>query len=118
MAEKTGKLIERTVTITNGNSLSSEIFIGDTVLVSLQPDAGWNTAAITFQGRTEDNILGDLKFEGTELSFAAIAASEYVTVSPSKFAGVLYLAIRSGTSASAVNQTGDSVITLILRGIN
>ncbi|KKM64769.1 hypothetical protein LCGC14_1498010 [marine sediment metagenome] len=113
-----GAIIERTVTILDGQSLSEEITIEDAVLVSIQPDSAWNTAAISFQARTTDNALGDIKFEGSELTANAIAAEEYVTFTPGKFAGVQFLKVRSGTSAAAVNQTGDSVITLILRGIN
>lgn len=112
-----GPIIERTVTILDGESLSGEVEIGDTVLVAIQPDDGWNTAAISFQARSENNALGDLKFEGSELTANAIEAEEYVTFTPGKFAGVQFLKVRSGTSASAVSQTGDSVITLILRGI-
>lgn len=115
---KTGKIVERTVTILNGQSLSEEIFIGDAVVVAVQPDSAWNTAAISFQGRTENNALGTLKFEGSELIATAIDSEEYVTFTPGKFAGVEYLKVRSGTNGAAVNQTGDSVITLILRGIS
>ena len=113
-----GALIKRTVTILNGASLSDEITIEDAVLVAVQPDSGWNTAAISFQARSGDNALGDLKFEGSELTAPAIEAEDYVTFTPGKFAGVQFLKLRSGTSGSVVNQTGDSVITLTLRGIS
>ena len=113
-----GRLIERTVTVANGQSLSEEIDIGDAVLVALQVDSGWNDASITFQAKMLDGTLGALKFEGAEVTFTTVKANEYVTISPTKFAGVQKLKVRSGTLASAVNQTGDSVVTLLLRGIN
>lgn len=113
-----GALITRTVTILNGQSLSEEITIEDSVLVAIQPDSGWNTAAISFQARSGDNSLGTLKFEGSELTANAVEAEDYVTFTPGKFAGTQHLKVRSGTSGSAVNQTGDSILTLTLRGIS
>jgi len=113
-----GALITRTVTILDGASLSDEITIEDSVLVAIQTDSGWDLAAISFQARSGGNALGDLKFEGSELTANAIAALDYVTLTPGKFAGVQFLKLRSGTSGAAVNQTGDSVITLTLRGIS
>ena len=112
-----GRTIERTVTIADSASLSDEIDLGDAVLVALQPDSGWNTNAISFQARGVDNALGTLKYEGVEVSAAGVVALDTVTFSPSKFAGVRFLKVRSGTAGSAVNQTGASVVTLILRGM-
>ena len=112
-----GRTVERTVTIADSASLSEEIDLGSAVLVALQPDSGWNTNAISFQSRGEDNALGTLKYEGVEVSAAAVVALDMITFSPSKFAGVRYLKVRSGTAGSAVNQTGDSILTLILRGM-
>jgi len=112
-----GRTIERTVTIADSASLSDEIDLGDAVLVALQPDSAWDTNAVSFQARGADPALGTLKYEGVEVSFAAVAAEDFVTFSPSKFAGVRFLKVRSGTAGSAVNQSGASVVTLILRGM-
>lgn len=112
-----GRVIERTVTILAGASLSEEINIGDAVLVGVQPDSTWTTAAISFLSRTENNALGDLKFEGTEVSALTIAAEEYVGFSPTKFPSIQFLQVRSGISGAAVNQVIDSIVTLVLRAI-
>ena len=112
-----GRIIERTVTIADGESLSEEINLGDVVLVAIQPDSAWNTNIISFKGRTEDNALGDLKHEGTEVVAAGVVALDYITLNPAKFAGIKYLQVRSGDTGTPANQSGDSILTLVLRGI-
>ena len=113
-----GKLIERTVTILGGANLSDEIDIGDAVLVAVQPDIAWDTNTISFQSRSEKNSLRTLKFEGSEIVAASIVGQEFVTFSPTKFAGVRFLKVRSGVKGASINQTNETVITLILRGIS
>jgi hypothetical protein len=109
-----------TVTVANGASLSgaAQLLPTNGRLVGVITDAGWDTNAMTFQvsvdgGTTYVNLYN----AGTEYSMAGIVASTYNAINPDVFAGARHLKVRSGTSAAAVNQVGDTVVTLVMRQI-
>jgi hypothetical protein len=112
----------KTVTIANGASLSGAATLtgGVTSLVGIQMPAGWTAAAITFQASADGTTYGDVyTAAGTEVTIpsVAVAASRYIALDPSDFAGMAFLKLRSGTSAAAVAQGADRIITLIVRSL-
>lgn len=112
-----------TVTIANGASLSgAAVFVnGVTSLVGIVIPAAWTAAALTFQASADGTTYGDLyNTAGTEVTIpsSAVAASRYIALDPSDFAGIAYLKVRSGTSAAAVNQTADRTLTLVVRSLS
>ena len=107
----------QTVTIADAASLSGAANMGTYTLTGLITDSGWNTAAITLQGSYDGTNYFNLFNGATELSYADIAASSWVLVDLNLFYGVPYIKVRSGTAASAVNQTGATVVTLVSRPV-
>jgi hypothetical protein len=107
----------QTVTVLDGQSLSEAAIMGNLELCGVVTDSGWNTAALTFQGSYDNVTYFNIWNGAAELAYAAVAASTWVMFDPAIFLGIPYIKVRSGTGASAVNQTGDSVVTLILRPV-
>ena len=106
------------VTIAAGASLSSAAGIGNFSLVAIEMPAAWDAAAITmavsWDGLTYRNVYDAL---GNEYSLA-VAASRYVLVKPDEGQSFPhFIKLRSGTAASAVNQTAEATINLILRPV-
>lgn len=108
-------LNQETATIANGASLSGAVNISNRNMFGILMPSAWTAAALTFQGSLDGTNFYDLYDDtGTEISFS-VAASRYVLVSwPAKFFGLKKLKIRSGTSASAVNQAADRALTIII----
>jgi hypothetical protein len=75
--------------------------------------AAWTAASLTFQGSADGTTYGDLYDAGTEMSTAA-GASRVIHLDWTKFVGLRFLKIRSGTTGVPVNQGGDRVLTLVL----
>jgi hypothetical protein len=100
--------------------LSGEIEIRRFSLFAVYVPADWITAtAITFQaantsGGTFFNVYDDA---GNEVS-VTVAASRAVSLDSValKLAPFRYIKIRSGTAASAVNQTNSPTLALIAKG--
>ena len=109
--------VAKTVTVADGASLSDAAFTEYLELCGVITDSGWNTAALTFQGSHDGTNYFNIWNGASELSYAAVVASTWVAFDPALFLGIPYIKVRSGTSASAVNQTGDSVVTLVLRQV-
>jgi hypothetical protein len=81
----------------------------------------WTAADVTFQACTSSatTSCSDLYDEfGGELvvTVGALAAPRSVIVTPSDYAGVRYLRIRSGKSGAAVAQGAERTITISVRG--
>lgn len=116
MANSVATIIEtEDVTIADGESLSPAVSLKGRVLVGVRMDSGWNAAGLTFQecdtfGGTYQNVYD----ETDEVSITTVAASRTVLWSSDKLIAVKNVRLRSGTSSSAVNQTGDTVVTLLL----
>lgn len=109
------KLDVKTVTITAGNSLSAPIDLGAGTPVAIEMPASWDAANLTFKESADGAAFKDYyDTDGTEVTVTA-ASSRAIRLDASKFAGIGFLQIRSGTSASPVNQTADRTLNLITR---
>lgn len=104
-----------TAAIAASSSLSSQVDIGPGYLVGLYVPANWTSANITFQASPDGGATwGELySYLGQEWTFVA-APSTYLTVDPTQWRGPRSLKVRSGTAASAVNQTASVNVTLIV----
>lgn len=103
-------------TISNGQSLSPEINLEGFRLAGLFMPASWTTANITFQssnvsGGTFQNVFDSA---GNELTLTA--SGNCVITDIPEIAPLQYIKIRSGTSATPVNQGADRTINLLLKG--
>jgi hypothetical protein len=109
-------IVQTSVTIASGNSLSGAVPIGDHVPVGIAMPASWDAAGLTFQvscdGGTTWNELYDST--GVETTFT-VSTSRYIPLDPTVWIGINHIKIRSGTAAVAVNQTADRVLTLVSR---
>ena len=105
-------------TILNGTALSAAISLGADVLHGIQMPAGWDAASMSFQA----SIDGGLTFAemiaaaGTAVS-CTVAGGQYIALDPTLWRAVNCLKIRSGTSASPVNQTADRLLTLVVKPV-
>ncbi len=107
-------LLSQTVTIASGQSLSGSIFIGPgrTIKEIIMPSA-WTVANLSFQVSHDGTTFVDLyNKDGTETVYTA-AASRGI-IAGSEFSGTLYLKIRSGLAAVAVNQGAQRDLLLII----
>jgi hypothetical protein len=108
-------IIKTTATIANGASLSDAVNIAHADLFAIEMPAAWTAASMTFQGSYDGSTYSDLYDDaGTEIAFT-VDASRYVLIrTPAQFFGLKKLKVRSGASASAVNQGGARTINLIV----
>lgn len=107
-----------TVTIANGASLSGAANLGGGRLCAIATDAAWDTNSVSFQVSADGVTYYDLYFDnalaGTEYAVTGVVASKFYALQPAQFLAVNYVKVRSGTTGSAVNQNGDTVITLFV----
>ncbi len=105
-------------TIGSGAALSDTIFTGGLPICGIQMPAAWDSADLTFQASCDvaANVANVLDKDGLELDFKA-AASQFVTFDPAFFAGVRFIKLRSGTSASPTNQSATRSIVLAIRTV-
>lgn len=103
------------VTIADEAALSGAAFIGAAEIVGISVPT-IDSAKLTFQGSADGVTYRDL-YDSTpaELEWAA-STGDYFATLPANLKGVNYLKLRSGTSASPVNQTTAAVtFTLVLK---
>ena len=116
------------IKILSGTSLSSTAaYIGDGILAGIIMPATWTTANLTFQGGA---ILDETVFPAPAPAFNNLfdAAGNEVTVDAAasiqitlpdctdgSMYGCQFIKVRSGTSGSAVNQSADRQLYLIVQ---
>lgn len=102
------------ITIPSGQSLSPALEINDNLLMALSAPSAWTAADITFQVSHDNSTYQDLyDSDGEEFKATIVAGKFQFIQEPIAFSGFNYVKLRSGTSASPVNQAGDrQVITL------
>jgi hypothetical protein len=107
-----------TVTIAINTALSGAICLGSGVLCAIKMPAGWDAAALTFQVSDDQGVTWDelRDSSGTAITVASPTAGQRLELDASDFKSAVFLKVRSGTSGSAVNQTGAArVLTLVSR---
>lgn len=119
-----------TVTITSGQSVSSEIALRGHVLVAIVTDAAWDAAKMTFQTpvyldplnpgtATWVDVYDDA---GTEVTIAAASiptGARRAIVNKTvleQLAALTTFRIRSGDASAAVNQSATRTLTVITKG--
>jgi hypothetical protein len=100
-------------TSTSGLSTAQDVQ-GLAPIAILMPD-GWTAADLSFQ-KSADNIAFRNVYDqdGAEVVVKA-TTSAWVDLLPAEFPGVLYLKLRSGTLATAVQQAAARTVTLVAR---
>jgi hypothetical protein len=110
---------ECTATIASGAALSSAVNLGDKVLCAIIAPAAWTAAALTFQASDDGGVTWNSMFDdgGNEITIisAAVVAGQRISVDPSQFASVDCITVRSGTTATPVNQGAARAIKLVAR---
>lgn len=101
------------VTIASGSSLTDVINLGGNILAGVHMPASWTAANLTLQAcDTADGTFLDIYDEdGIELTLTA-AASRAISVDSRNTLPWRFIKIRSGTAASAVNQTADRTLKI------
>lgn len=101
--------------ISSGQSLSPLLRLRPFSIAGIVMPSGWDAAALTFQVSDDDGSTFNELYDssGNEYTVQA-AASRRIIVPLADFLAVGLIKLRSGTAASAVNQTADRSIGLIL----
>lgn len=109
----------QTATIAAGQSLSAEVALGEKTLVGIVVPSGWTAANLTFQGTPDDlNFYELYNYAGSELTvMVPVTTGCLIAVDPAQWRGITGIKVRSGTSASPVDQASQAQLTLITRTI-
>ena len=104
------------VVISDGTSLSAATSLAGRILVGIYIPASWTAANISFQAANNvaDTFVDVYNTSGSEFLLTGAASSVYLPVDPINFYGVNAIKVRSGTTATPVNQSGDITLTLML----
>ncbi len=106
-----------TAIIASGASLSGVVDAGGMALVGIVMPSGWTAADITLQGSMDGiRFVEILDSYGSKCQLKA-EANAYVPLRLPELIGVRYFKLRSGTVASAVNQSAERVVECVLRAI-
>ncbi len=110
-----------TVTILTGASLSNTVDLAGKTVVGIEMPAGWDAAALSFQTAASAAAnVGDLYDEDGEVSIptGSVVANGVIGFQKiARFEHAEFIAVRSGPTGSAVNQTAERIITLIVEAI-
>ena len=109
-------LLTTQATIAASASLSNEADLWPGTLVGIWMPAAWTAASMTFQALSPDGStwLELYTYAGAELTLT-VAAGQFIAIDPTQWKGISSVKVRSGTSASPVNQTAQAIVTLITR---
>lgn len=116
-----GRKTYATVTVTTAaTGLSNVIDLGGLSPRTLEMSTAWTAGNITFMGAV--NSTGTMSSvrtstAGTELTHVT-TAGYVLSFNPNNFAGLRYLQIRSGTTATPVVQAAERTLYLGLAGVD
>lgn len=106
--------VNRTATIAESGNLSNAVIIDESLILGLILPSDWTAADLTLQASHDGtNFANVYDSAGTEVTIKA-AASRYITLDPSAFAGMQAIKLRSGTSGTPVTQTAAREITVVV----
>lgn len=114
-----------TVTIADTASLSGAVDVRQCVVVGLALPSTWTSADITFANSVTaagGDAVGTynpvLIPAGTEYTLEGSGlTSKFYSIPPADLAGLSFVKVRSGTSASPVAQSGAQSIVLVVRNV-
>jgi hypothetical protein len=113
MAIKFGSLL---ATIAAGASLSDVVTLSKSNVIAIQIPAVWTSASITFSVSADGVTYSDLRDQaGNEFTIPAVAGKYFGGLDVRVMGSFNYMRIRSGTSASPVNQTSGAVLNCVLQ---
>lgn len=102
------------LTISSGNSLSSNIRLSVSMVVGIVIDSStWTSADMTFQGSIDGTTFFNL-YDGSDEYAVTVLANTAHKLDPLIFKPWKYVRCRSGTNASAVNQQGTRTARLLI----
>lgn len=108
-----------TATIANGASVSGTVDLQNTALVGIVTPSAWTSAAWVIEVSTDGSAWSAtpvLDEFGTQVgTWTSLTVNNYRAMPFAALVPWRYVRIRSGTSASPVNQGADRVFTLITR---
>lgn len=106
------------VTIPVGaTGISGIVSIGPNEIVGYQIGPDWQAADITLQASVDGATFGEVKASTDASAYTLKAAANTYYELPVRLVVGPYIKIRSGTSASPVNQTTAATVTLVLRAL-
>jgi hypothetical protein len=92
-----------TVTIANGESLSTRAELGAGRAFAIQMPAAWTAASISFEGSL-DGVTFAPVYDDAGDEIAVAASTSRIVVLDARLIGIRYLKVRSGLVGAAVNQ--------------
>lgn len=102
-----------TATIANGASLSDAVNMQGGRLCAIVMPADWTAADLTFMGSADGATFYNL-YDADDAEITVQASDDrYILLDGGRWLGVRNLKVRSGTSAAAVNQGAQRLITLV-----
>lgn len=104
----------KSAVIASGQSLSAAIDLEQLNIATILFPASWDAADITFQTSPDGVTYGDLIDDKDAEVKRTPVAGKAMGINIPELSGVRFLKIRSGTSASPVNQTADRTLVLTL----
>lgn len=103
-------------TIASGASLSEAIAVDWVTISGIEMPAVWTAADITFQVSNDGATFVDLYDSfGNEMKVVTGTGAKHIALSAGDYWSVRFLKIRSGTTATPVNQAADRVLKLTFR---
>ncbi|MFA5041047.1 MAG: hypothetical protein WC464_05390 [Bdellovibrionales bacterium] len=106
------------VTISSGTSITGTTDLGGLRLFAISMPPAWTAANLTFQMSPDGGTTWtDLRDQSGDEIVAVTGASVCTILTPSQFAPLQYLRVRSGTGSSPVAQGADRQLQLILRPV-
>ncbi len=107
--------ITKKLVIPAGAALSNAIFLGEKTLTGIQMPAAWTAAAVTFQTSNDRGVTWTDFHDaaGNEVKILNLTPGEFRELDPNAFLALRFLTVRSGVSASPVNQGSAASIGLL-----
>lgn len=103
-------------TIAPGTSLSDVITLSKANVIAIQIPSVWTSASITFSVSADGVNFFDLYDQaGNEFTIPAAAGRYFGGIDVLVMGSFNYMRVRSGTSASPVNQVAGAVLNCVLR---
>lgn len=108
--------IALTVTISSGTSLSDAADVGGRTVVGIIMPSAWDAADLSFEVSHDGTTFYDLQYDNAEVTENA-AADQAISLLPAKLYPWRHVKVRSGTSATPVNQTANRELSLIVQPV-